>query len=65
MIHWRKLLLMNVLDEEFKDADQPPMKAALLLSITLSLNLAQAQMPAEIVTAERAKILASVQSVGP
>ena len=54
---------MNVLDDEFKEADQPPMKAALLLSITLSLNLAQAQMPAEIVTAERAKILASVQSV--
>jgi len=54
---------MNVLNDEFKEADQPTMKTTLFLLLTLSLNLAQAQMPAEIVMAERSKLLTGVLSV--
>lgn len=54
---------MNVMHDEFKEVAEPSMKATLFLFITLSLNLAQAQMPTEIVIAERTKILTNVQSV--
>ena len=54
---------MNVMHGEFKQAAQPTMKTTLFLLLTLSLNLAQAQMPAEIVIAQRSKLLTGVLSV--
>lgn len=52
---------MNPSSQELQQTDPPRMKAALFLFITVSLT--QAQLPPELVTAERTKILTGVQSL--
>jgi hypothetical protein len=54
---------MNLRSSELNHTNQILMKAAFSLFLTVSLSLVQAQMPPELVTAERTKILSKVQSV--